>query len=373
MMRKFYFGRKKRECRLRLHLASALLFLCAVLAARADDTNLTGEVRLLREQNALLQQQMQNQNTTLDRLTKKVEQLESKAKEREIAAGENAPADKGLNFGKVNLSAEGGVGFFTTGADGFAPNSDFRVDEARLFVEAPVWDSVYFFSDIDLATRENTGLNTQLGELNLDFEDASQFWGKDRQLNVRAGRMQIPFGEEYMNRYAMENPLISHSLSDFWGVDPGVELYGSLGKFSYVAAVQNGGGSGVQDFDGDKSVAGRISFDPNKHWHFSVSGLRTGDLNSQNDYVSAVWFGNGWFRSIGSPAATRFHADAVEGDITARWNSGHVSAFGGYVCLSGSLTNSILRIYTGFELAHWLGPEASKNPNRIRRNHWHNL
>src|ERR1035441_8203004 len=159
-------------------------------------------------------------------------------------------------------------------------------------------------SDIDLATRENTGLNTQLGELNLDFEDASQFWGKDRQLNVRAGRMQIPFGEEYMNRYAMENPLISHSLSDFWGVDPGVELYGSLGKFSYVAAVQNGGGSGVQDFDGDKSVAGRISFDPNKHWHFSVSGLRTGDLNSQNDYVSAVWFGNGWFRSIGSPAAS---------------------------------------------------------------------
>src|ERR1017187_2663303 len=39
--------------------------------------------------------------------------------------------------------------------------------------------------------------------------------------------------------------------------------------------------------------------------------------------------------------------------------------------LIGSLTNSILRIYTGFELAHWLGPEASKNPNRIRRNHWH--
>ncbi len=93
--------------------------------------------------------------------------------------------------------------------------------------------------------------------------------------------MFIPFGEEYMNRYAMENPLISHSLSDFWGIDQGVELYGKFGKFSYAAAVQNGGNGGVEDFDGDKSIAGRISFDPNQHWHFSVSGMRTGDLNVQ--------------------------------------------------------------------------------------------
>ena len=51
----------------------------------------------------------------------------------------------------------------------------------------------------------------------------------------------------------------------------------------------------------------------------------------------------------------------------------HLCKLHNFLCLSGSLTNSILRIYTGFELAHWLGPEASKNPNRIRRNHWHNL
>src|SRR5450756_86179 len=134
----------------------------------------------------------------------------------------------------------------------------------------------------------------------------------------------------------MENPLISHSLTDIWGIDPGVELYGRLGKFSYVVAVQNGGGNGVQDFEGDKSVMGRVSYDPNAHWHFSLSGMRTGALNVDSDYTSAVWFGNGWFRSIGSAATTRFHAAAVEGDITGRWkmgevNAGHISAFGGYV------------------------------------------
>ncbi len=298
---------------------------------RAADTNLEEQVRLLLKQNAILQQQLQKQGGALDALTKKVQDLETANAGRENAASENsAPAIGGYNFGKVNLSGEGGVAFFNTGKEGFAPHSEFRVDEARLFVEAPIWKEVYFYGDVDLATRENTDTKLYLGELYLDFQDVSQLWGRDNQFNMRAGRLNIPFGEEYLTRYAIDNPLISHSLSDFWGIDPGLELYGSAGKFSYVLAVQNGGGSGVQDFDGDKSVAGRISFDPNRHWHFSMSGMRTGDLNAQNDFLSAEWFGTGFFRSLGSPGTTTFHANLVEGDMTARWNSGHISAFGGY-------------------------------------------
>jgi len=109
-----------------------------------------------------------------------------------------------------------------------------------------------------------------------------------------------------------------------------VEIYGGFGKLNYVVAVQNGGISGVQDFSGDKSVAGRIGFDPNRWLHLSVSGLRTGDESASQDMLSAIWFGNGFFQSLGSPATTKFHANLVEGDVTARWKSGHVSAFGGY-------------------------------------------
>jgi len=303
----------------------------------ATASNVEDEVRLLREQNALLQQQVQKQGSELDSLKGKVQKLETSADAQTVAAGENpAPASAAFSVGNVHFSGEGGVAFFNTGTQGANPHSDFRVDEARVFVEAPVWDDVYFYSDLDFATREYTGLNTQLGELYLDFENVSKLFGKEGWLNVRAGRMNVPFGEEYLNRYTMENPLISHSLTDIWGIDPGVELYGRLGKFSYVVAVQNGGGNGVQDFEGDKSVMGRVSYDPNAHWHFSLSGMRTGALNVDSDYTSAVWFGNGWFRSIGSAATTRFHAAAVEGDITGRWkmgevNAGHISAFGGYV------------------------------------------
>jgi hypothetical protein len=159
-------------------------------------------------------------------------------------------------------------------------------------------------------------------------------------LNVRAGRMDVPFGEEYITRDAIDNPLISHSLVDFWGVDEGVELYGSLGKFSYVFAVQNGGVSVTRDFDCDKSVTGRIGFDP-VHWlHLSVSGMRTGDLDANDDYLSELWFGNGWFRSIGSPATTEFHANLVEGDVQLNFSRVNLKAFGGYICYDDNDPNA---------------------------------
>ena len=313
-------------------LLAAGLLLSSGVTARAEDANLAEQVRLLREQNTLLQQQLQKQGGALEALTQKVQGLEAANAQHDNSTSDNAtPTKGGLNFGKVNLGAEGAIAFFKTGPGGFAPNSEFRVDEARVFLDAPVWEDVFFYGEINLATRENTDLNTQLGQLYLDFENVSKLWGRDEQLNLRAGRIDVPFGEEYLTRYAIDNPLILHSVADLWAVDPGVEIYGTLGKISYVAAVQNGGGNGVQDYTGDKSVAGRISFDPDRHWHFSVSGMTTGNVDVQDEYISAEWFGNGWFRSIGSPATTTFYANLVQGDLTARWSSGYVKAFGGYV------------------------------------------
>jgi hypothetical protein len=300
-------------------------------SSRADDTNLEAQVQLLREQNSMLQQQLQKQSQSLDALTQKVQDLEAANSEREKPdSQDSAPAKSGFNFGNVVLSGEGGVGFQKTGSEGFSPNSSFIVDEARLFLDAPIWKDVYFYSEVDLVTPENNSAQVNLGELYVDFEDVSQLWGRDDQLNVRVGKMNIPFGEEYQTRHAIDNPLILNSVSDLWGYDPGVEIYGAFGKWSYVVAVQNGGGNGVQDDNDDKSVSGRISFDPNQHWHFSLSGMRTGNISAQNNGTSAEWFGNGFFQSIGSPATTEFHVNAVELDATARWKSGYVKAFGGY-------------------------------------------
>jgi len=116
-------------------------------------------------------------------------------------------------------------------------------------------------------------------------------------------------------------------------VDEGIELYGAAGKFSYVLAVQNGSACGTRDFNADKSVAGRLAYDPTRWLHLSFSGMRTGDLAAPDDqdYISELWFGNGWFRSIGGSETTTFRANIFEGDVALRWRRGHLKAFGGYV------------------------------------------
>lgn len=311
----------------------------AATGATAGDVQ--RELEWLRQQNAALEALVRQQAALIENLNRRVVALEQQADRPPEASGAPAPsgrreaggmAGSGLALGNVHVSGEGALAFLHTGTEGMWPNSEFRVDEARLFVESPVWQDVYFFSEINLATREHEDLDLRLGELYLDFEDVSKLWGRARQLNVRVGRLDIPFGEEYLARDAIANPLISHSLADLWGVDEGVELYGTLGRWSYVLALQNGGVAGTRDFHRDKSLAGRIGCDPLRWLHLSLSAMRTGELDARRDGLSELWFGGGWFRSIGGPGTTRFHVNLLQGDVSVRLPHGHLKAFGGVAC-----------------------------------------
>jgi len=309
-------------------VCASILFALFGATGELKAVDLQEEVKWLRQQNEALQQTMKQQQALIESLTRKVDHLEAgdgRADETEAVKKENS---FGLN--KVMISGEGGVGYFHSGSEGMFPKGDFRVDEAKLFVESPVFEDVYFYSEINLMRRESFDLNVQLGECYLDFENISKLWHRDGMMSLRLGRLDIPFGEEYIYRDAIDNPLISHSLSDFWGVDEGVELYGRIGKVSYVVAVQNGGANQQRDFTGDKSVAGRLSYDPAKWLHLSVSGMRTGDL-SPMDYWSEVYFANGWIVPIGSTNMTLFHANLVEGDVEVKLHHAKIHAFGGYI------------------------------------------
>jgi hypothetical protein len=318
-------------------LLLALLFGCAT-ASQAADTNVENQLRALEQQNEALQSQLRRQQELIDSLRNDVAGIrqaneqrdaESEADKTAATTPDEISKSAGFSFGKVHLSGEGGAGLFETGSEGAFPNAEFRVDEAKLFVDAQVWGDVYAFAELNLATREEPDVDLHLGELYLDVEDISKLWGRTGQLNARLGRMDIPFGEEYLTRDVIDDPLISRSLSDIWGVDEGLELYGALGKFNYVAAVQNGGIPDTRDFNADKSVAGRLAFDANSHLHFSVSGMRTGNLSAPKDVLSATWFSGGFFRPLGM--GTLFHANLVEGDAEWRFSHGHLKAFGGYI------------------------------------------
>ena len=317
-------------------VAGFFIFRAAGFGA-ADESATQQQLQELRKQNQLLQEQLHGQRETMKLLQKKVSDLETATQKRgheyhalseQLKESSETPgAPKPFGFGKVAVTGEGGFAFFKSESAGQHPNGEFRVDELRLFLDAQVIENVYFFGELNLTTRE-LGASFELGEAYVDFEDVSRLWGKDRLLNIRVGRMDIPFGEEYLSRDAIDNPLISHSLADFWGYDAGIEFYGAWNNFDYVFAVLNGGVSATSDFTSDKSLVGRVGFAPTKWLRVSASAMRTGDLDAANDYLSAMWFGNGYFRSI-SATATRFHADIVEGDLQARWKGGHLKASGG--------------------------------------------
>ena len=290
------------------------------------------DVRALVEQNRQLVEQVRAQQKQIDELRTRLDRLDE-------PAGLRQPLPSAAESGRqVRLSGEVGVGFFKSGNDGNQTNSEFRVDDARIFVEAPVWQNVYFFGGLELTTREAGDEYFHVGELYVDVEN---LWssGREHTLSLRAGRMNLPFGEEYQARNVIDNPLISHSLADIWGIDEGVQLYGQLGRVRYNLAVQNGGNPSLSDGNSDKAVVARLSLAATSRLTLSASAMRTGKVDVVGDYVSALWFANAFFRALGSTATTRtFHADLTEVDAAYRWPSGHLKADAGWVSFDDDST-----------------------------------
>ncbi len=321
--------------------AVCALLLGAPFGLRAEDGVPTAaQIRELLEQNRRLQQQIEVQQRTIDALSTSVAELKKTDARQELAmqalregaapaAESQAPRDRSR---EVRIAGEAGIAFFNTGSAGMFPKAEFRVDDPHLSIEAPVMKDVYVFGELLLSPRETNVENFQLGEFYVEFEGLSRVWGASPDaLTLRAGRVNIPFGEEYQRRSPITNPLISHSLSDVWGTDEGVIAFGRTGKLSYAFAVQNGGASDLRDFNADKALTARIGWEPARWLHVSASAMRTGELATVADNLSEVWFGNAFFRALNQTRSTHFSASLAEADAVAKWKGGRVGAAFGQV------------------------------------------
>jgi hypothetical protein len=293
----------------------------------ADSTSLEQRLNQLETQNRALREELTSQRHLIHSLQEKIS---SQQKQDSDTASDREVIEPAFKLGRLRISGEGGVAYFHSGSAGQYPDGSFRVDEAKLFSEAPLWESTYVFAELDVVTREANDEFFHLGELYIDFENVLRRWTDLNLLSVRLGRIDIPFGEEYLVRDVIDNPLVSHSLTDFWGIDEGIELYGSAIGFDYIIAVQNGGHPTLRDYDSDKSVAGRLGYNFGNFARLSFSGIRTGDLSTDGDELSELWFGNGFFRSLGPGDTTEtFSATVYELDAQFFWKTGHLKLAGG--------------------------------------------
>jgi len=151
-------------------------------------------VQFLREQNAvlLLQPVAEAKQQARCAPNKKWQSLETVVRDNQ--GDETSHGVAGLNFGKVNLSAEGGVAFSTPAKTALRPipiSGWMRRAVCRTRAH-PSGRTFIFSSDIELGNaRENNDTGIYLGELYLDFEDSPSCGGQEGQLNIRAGRMQM--------------------------------------------------------------------------------------------------------------------------------------------------------------------------------------
>ncbi|HVU17174.1 MAG TPA: hypothetical protein VHD32_09615 [Candidatus Didemnitutus sp.] len=313
----------------RLLAAAGVTFLVPMLPGADVTASPDPAVQQLIEQNRKLQERLDAQQKEIDELKARLDAAPPAnaapptapvRRETDDSTGPDIAGFTGSSH-TIRISGDAGLAVMSSGADGAYPNARFTVDEARLFVEAPIWNSVYFFGGLDLASRESPDDAFHLGEF---YVDAEGLFGLNHGhgLTLRAGYFNIPFGEEYQNRHVMENPLITHSLADIWGYEEGVEAFGSFGPAQYTVAVQNSGTATK-----DKSITARLGFDPIKHLHLSVSAHNTGQVDTATDYLSQIWFGGAFFRGLSPTTGTKdFRVSLYQADATVHWQGGHFGA-----------------------------------------------
>ena len=91
----------------------------------------------------------------------------------------------------VIISGSGAVAFFSGDArSGFSEDA-FRVDEARLFIDARLMPNAFFFSELVIQERQTDQTQVGVGELYIDWENPlARHLGKDR-LNLRFGHTHV--------------------------------------------------------------------------------------------------------------------------------------------------------------------------------------
>jgi hypothetical protein len=180
-------------------------------------------------------------------------------------------------YENLTLRGHAALTYLDTGGTGTAEHGSFLIKEASLFLDAQVWERAFVVTEVWLS-RFQFGNGMSLGDFYLQLTDLAGSEGAAG-LGLKAGRFEIPFGEEYLRWDANETPWISFTAADPYGMDEGLELYGPLGPLGWIAAVTNGNGSGADD-GASKQFCGKLYSEPTDDLYFSGSVLSLGETES---------------------------------------------------------------------------------------------
>ena len=182
-----------------------------------------------------------------------------------------------------------------TGNEGREPAGGFSVKEATLFAEAEVWEDISGYVELQVVRLGNDHYKWgQTGEVHVHFRNVLKQWG-DGLLGIKVGRVDIPFGEEYLWQDSIDNPLITQSAGYPYGFDEGIVFYGTLSDVGWIVAVTDGTDGRSFEDDSDKAVNVKVYGSPTDWLYLSGSFMRNGQASE-----SAFEFGGSHFQPVGA-------------------------------------------------------------------------
>ncbi len=199
--------------------------------------------------------------------------------------------------------------------------SSFMVSQADIVLDVDVAPNMTFWYDTSVV-REGVARGNPGEQLYARVDNVlHQEW-----LNMKLGRMFMPFGEEYLRWDGIDNPLGSYTTAFPWGQDEGVLLFGDIlpnNKLSYAASLQNGNGGFNFDDNPSKTLTARLSSQILPWLHVSGSYLNLGKQGSTTAKGSAEFWISGFHISpLGTTTATGgaspsniVSGQAYEGDV----------------------------------------------------------
>lgn len=347
-----YFQMQKPKLQFKILLFIGLIFLLKVSFA--------DEVSDLRSMVEKQQKQIEEQRQMINTLLERMNALEGKEKEsfspkkrvdlgyeeveaiKEVGAQEHILSKEW--FRRFEVSGFGAAGFLRTGQDAKRPKGGFLNYEASLFVDADVWDDASFFSEIQTVRLgdENTKF-IRTAEVYLHLKNVLKNI-QDDLLGIKIGRMDIPYGEEYLWQDAIDNPLITYTASWPYGWDEGILFYGRLGKLGWVFSLMDGSDVRGIDDDTDKAVNLKLYGKLSPNLYLSASLMRNGEaaqsaIEFAGSHIEPV--GRGDHSSIlGTSPSTKVRSYLYELDARYTFNTkGYLALTFGQVFVDDDLSS----------------------------------
>lgn len=235
----------------------------------------------------------------------------------------------------IDISGFGAAGFYDTGSAGTRDHGGFEIKEASLFIDAEVWENLSFFFEFQTNRLGRDGDQfTRTGEVHVHARNIVP--SADTPIGLKLGRIDVPFGEEYLWQDAIDNPLITNSAAYVYATDEGLMLYSSVRGVHWIASVTDGLLFRGREENSDKALNLKFFGNPTESLYLSASYMNNGDSS-----LSALQFAGSFIQPVGarhqstlgaSPSSevnSEFYSVNGRYDFRGDWVNGYVALSAG--------------------------------------------